>query len=391
MAVQLAAIRALAAEVSPSMVELRRDIHANPELGHREFETTKRVADALSAAGVASRSRMTATGLVAEIGRDGPTVGFRADLDALPIDEAALVPFRSTTPGVMHACGHDAHTAIGVGIAAVLKQLELPGRVRFIFQPAEEIFPGGALDMVKEGAAENLSSILAFHVDPSIETGTVGLRTGAITGSSDGFSIELSGPGGHTARPHETVDLVLAAGKVITELTTLLDRVIDARKPVAVVFGQVIGGNAANVIPTRVQLNGTARTLDREVWEMLPALLDRLTEQIVAPYGASAAVHYSRGIPPVINDAGVIEQLQISMREALGSANVLSSYASLGGEDFSRYLETVPGALVRLGVGFGDRSLDLHSASFDLDERAIEVGIAAGAHALIRLLEDANG
>ena len=391
MADQLAAIRSLATDVAPSMVQLRREIHAHPELGHHEFETTRRVAQALAEAGVASRSRMTATGLIAEIGGEGPTVGFRADLDALPIDETTTLPFRSTVPGVMHACGHDAHTAIGVGIAAVLKQIELPGRIRFIFQPAEEIFPGGALDMVKEGAAENLTSILAFHVDPSIETGTVGLRPGAITGSSDGFSIELSGPGGHTARPHETVDLVLVAGKVITELITLLDRVIDARKPVAVVFGQVAGGHAANVIPNRVQLSGTARTLDREVWEMLPALLDRLTDQIVAPYGASAAVHYSRGIPPVINDAGVIEQLRTSMMEALGSGQVLSSYASLGGEDFSRYLETVPGALIRLGVGIDGRSLDLHSASFDLDERAIEVGIVAGAHALIRQLEDANG
>ncbi len=382
----LAQIRRLAGQTADEMVELRREIHRHPELGHEEFETTKRVAHALNAAGIQTRSRITATGLIADVGCERPIVGFRADLDALPIEERTNVPYRSQVPGAMHACGHDAHTAIGVGIARVLNQLDLPGTVRFVFQPAEEVFPGGAYDLVREGVTDGMSSIMAFHVDPSMKAGKVGLRAGAITSSSDRFSIEVEGPGGHTARPHETVDAIHAAAKVVTDLPALLDRLVDARQPFAVVFGQIHGGHVDNVIPSLVTLSGTCRALDRELWDSLPLLVERLAHEIVAPYGAKAVVRYQRGIPPVVNDPHVTTTLERALTVALGDQAVGLTMASLGAEDFSRYLEVVPGSLVRLGVGFGEAARDLHSASFDLDEAAIEVGIIGGAYGLIELL-----
>lgn len=385
-----AQIRRLAGQIADEMVELRRDIHRHPELGNEEFETTKRVAHALEASGIPTRSRITATGLLAEVGGPGPIVGFRADLDALPIDERTDVPFRSQVPGAMHACGHDAHTAIAVGIAKVMNQLEIPGTVRFVFQPAEEVFPGGAYELVREGVTDGVSSIMAFHVDPSMRAGRIGLRAGPITSSSDRFSIEIEGPGGHTARPHETVDAIHAAAKVVTDLPALLDRLVDARRPFAVVFGQIHGGHVDNVIPPSVTMSGTCRALDRELWDSLPLLVERLTHEIVAPYGAKAAVRYQRGIPPVVNDQQVTASLERAFKAALGEHAVGLTMASLGAEDFSRYLEVVPGSLVRLGVGFADRDRDLHSASFDMDEAAIEVGIIGGVYALVELLAQAG-
>lgn len=383
-------IRRLAAEIHADMVQLRRAIHRRPELGHHEFETTKRVAHALAEGGIASTMREAGTGLIAEVGQGGPIVGFRADLDALPIDELTEVPFRSQVPGVMHACGHDAHTAIAVGIATVLHRLEIPGRVRFIFQPAEETFPGGAFDLVREGVTEGLSAITAFHVDPSLRAGNVGLRAGAITSSSDRFEIQIAGPGGHTARPHETVDTIHAAAKIVTDLPAMLDRLIDARRPFAVVFGQMHGGHVDNVIPSTVTMSGTCRTLDRGLWNEFPLLVERLAHDIAAPFGAKALVHYQRGIPPVVNDEAVTATLERSLTEALGEEHVRSTEASLGAEDFSRYLELVPGSLVRLGVGFDHGTFDLHSSSFDLDEGAIETGIVAGSASLLELLRDAG-
>ena len=233
-------LRGLVAEVLPTVTELRRAIHRHPELSFAEFATTDRVAEVLRHGGLNPQVRESGTGLIAEIG-DGPKlVGFRSDLDALPILEPADNPHASQIPGVMHACGHDAHTAIGVGIALALARIPLPGRIRFIFQPGEESFPGGAVEMVREGAVADMSSIIAFHVDPSLEVGSIGLRTGAITGSADRFTVRLEGPGGHTARPHRTVDLVYAAGRVITDLPFLVGRAIDPRRPLAVVFGGLL-------------------------------------------------------------------------------------------------------------------------------------------------------
>ncbi|MGH8911935.1 MAG: amidohydrolase, partial [Acidimicrobiia bacterium] len=368
-------LRGLVAEVLPTITELRRAIHRNPELSFQEFATTERVATVLRHGGLDPKVRDSGTGLAVEVGSGKRVVGFRADLDALPISEPADSPYASQQPGVMHACGHDAHTAIAAGIALTLARVPLPGRVRFIFQPGEEHFPGGAIDMIRDGLTENLAAILAFHVDPTLEAGTVGLRTGPITGSADRFTIRLEGPGGHTARPHRTVDLIYAAGRLVTELTGLIDRLVDPRRPVAVVFGRIQGGTVANVIPTTVELGGTVRTIDRSLWDEIPGLIGDLTRQIVQPTGARATVDYIRGIPPVVNDPGIIDATRMAVIEALDPSAVVPTATSMGAEDFSQYLDTVPGALVRLGSLPDVGPVDLHSAGFVFNEAALETGV----------------
>lgn len=380
-------VRAIAARVAPRAIELRRAIHRRPELGRQEFATTQLVVRALAGAGITSRVRPANTGLIAEVGMGGSLVGFRADLDALPIHEQTGLPFASELPGLMHACGHDAHTAIAVGIALALTELKtLPGRVRFVFQPAEELFPGGADELMGEGAIDGVEAIIAFHVDPALPPGQIGFKTGPITSSSDRFLITIDGPGGHTARPHDSVDTIYAAGQVITQLPAFLDRLVDARRPLSLVFGRVQGGMAGNVIPTSVELSGTCRSLDHDTWERMPKLIDRLVHEIVAPLGATAAVTYDVGIPPVINDQFVVAEVEYAVSSVLGTHAVALTHASLGAEDFSYFLQEIPGALFRLGAELPDRRIDLHSAWFDIDEAAIETGIVAGTAALLRLM-----
>jgi amidohydrolase len=381
-------LRGLVAEILPSVIDLRRTIHRHPELAHEEYRTTELVASTLRGASLSPRTRTPHTGLTLELGSGSPAFGFRADLDALPIQEPEGLGFRSEVPGVMHACGHDLHAAIGVGLALALDRLgPLPGRVRFIFQPAEETFPGGALEMVREGAAEGLAGVVAFHVDPTLEPGKMGLRSGAITGSADRFYITLEGPGGHTARPHRTVDLVYAAARVVTDVPALLGRLTDARSPMALVFGKATAGTADNVIPTVAELSGTCRTLDRGLWEELPALLERVVQEVVAPTGAKVLVHYQRGIPPVINDEQVVARCQQAIATVLGPEALAQAPTSMGAEDFARFTEAVPGALLRLGARPPGREVDLHSASFLADEAALETGLLAGLAVLLGLLQ----
>lgn len=369
-------------------MDLRRTIHRHPEVGHTEVRTTAALAEFLDASGLAPRVRESGTGLTVDVGEgDGPMVAFRSDLDALPVTEQNAVPYASEVPGLMHACGHDVHAAIGAGMARVMAAHGgLPGRARFIFQPAEETIPGGAEAMVREGVMEGVREIMAFHVDPSIPPGTVGVRAEAITGASDRFTVHLTGPGGHTSRPHQTVDLVHAAGRLIVDLPALLQRRNDPRNPVVVVFGRVSGGSAENVIPTRIELGGTVRLFDLDLWRTLPPLVERLVHEIVAPTGAAAAIEYERGSPPVVNDAGVIETIRAAATEILGPDSVLPTHRSLGSEDFSWFLERAPGALIRLGSGLPDRRVDLHSADFDIDERAIPTGMLVGSLALLRMM-----
>lgn len=384
-------VRGLVAEVLPTVTELRRAIHRHPELSFQEFATTERVETVLRHGGLTPRVRPEGTGLVVEVGQGKRVVGFRADLDALPIDEPADNPFASRTPGVMHACGHDAHTAIAAGIALALSRIDVAGRVRFVFQPGEESFPGGAATMVREGVMEDLGAIVAFHVDPSLAPGHVGLRTGAITGSADRFTIRLEGPGGHTARPHRSVDLIYAAGRVATELPALLDRMLDPRRPLTVVFGRIAGGTAENVIPTSVEMGGTARTLDRGLWEELPLLIESLAGQIASPIGAKVAVEYLRGIPPVVNDPSVIDLARHAISLQLGPSAVTATATSMGAEDFANYLDHAPGALLRLGSAPSQGMTDLHSAGFVFNEEALGTGLLAGAATLVNLLERRSG
>ena len=381
------ALRALVADETDHAIELRRAIHRHPELGWHEFRTTQAVAAALEAVGLKPRIRIGSAGLVCDVGEGQPRVAFRADLDALPIQEKGTAPYASEVPNTTHACGHDAHTAIGVGIARVMNRWDgFDGAVRFLFQPAEELIPGGAEAMVKEGEMEGIESILAFHVDPSIAPGTVGLRADAITGASDRLHVTLNGPGGHTSRPHQTVDLVSAAAKLVVDLPAHLARRTDPRRPVAIVFGRIVGGSAENVIPTSVELGGTIRLFDLDLWRTLPPIVESLIHDIVSPLGATAKVEYEQGSPPVVNDERVIGVVRCAATSVLGSDSVLSTEQSLGSEDFSWFLQDAPGALVRLGARLPDRQVDLHAADFEVDERCIPTGIHVGAATLAQLL-----
>jgi amidohydrolase len=383
-------LRAAIATETDETVALRRAIHRRPELGHHEFETTKLVAEHLATAGLSPEIRSTDVGLVVDVGSGAPLVAFRADLDALPVLETSGVDFASETPGVMHACGHDAHTAIAAGLARAMATMDLPGRVRFLFQPAEEAVPGGAVEMVDEGRVTDASSILAFHVDPSIPAGTVGLRPGPITGAADRIRITVSGPGGHTSRPHKTSDVVHAAAAIVTQLPPLVQRRTDPREPVAVVFGMIQGGTAENVIPTEVTLAGTVRMFDPDLWRGMPPLVERLVAEIVAPLDTAASVEYERGSPPVVNDRGILDIVERAAMSVLGPDGILPTGQSLGAEDFAWFLEEVPGALVRLGAQPQGRNVDLHAADFELDETAIPMGMMVAGASLLALLDAAG-
>ncbi|MFP5331343.1 MAG: amidohydrolase [Acidimicrobiia bacterium] len=365
--------------VLPAVVEVRRSIHRRPELAKQEFATTDLIANRLTAANLHPRLRTPKSGLTVDVGTEGPLVVFRADLDALPITEPPGLSFASENPGVMHACGHDAHTAIALGLALLWAEVGNDRRVRFVFQPSEEVFPGGADEIVAEGWLKGAEAIVAFHVDPHMQTGMVGVKPGPITSSADRFSILLEGPGGHTARPHETVDIVQAAGHVIANLAGIVARHIDARSPLAITFGQVHGGTADNVIPTSVQMSGTARTPDHDAWEQIPELVRRVAAELATPYGATVDVRYNRGLPPVVNDPTLVGRLAPVIEHALGPDTVTTTYTSMGGEDFAVYLNETPGVLFRLGcAGANSKSNDLHSASFMLDEKSLRTGLHAG-------------
>ncbi|MDP9494979.1 MAG: amidohydrolase [Actinomycetota bacterium] len=373
-------VAGLAGEITPLAVELRRRLHRHPEPSHQEHRTTALIADALAESGIEYHLRSPRTGLWVDIGGQ-PSIGFRADLDALPITEPEDNNPVSENPGWMHACGHDAHSAIAFGIASVLDRLELPSGVRLLFQPAEESFPGGAIEMVEDGLVDGLKGLIAFHIDPTLPTGQIGSRSGPITASADKFTLVLEGPGGHTARPHRTVDLIADAARLIHELPGSMRRTIDARSPFTIAFGSIHGGEAGNVIPTRVEIEGTVRTLDGSLWGLLPALVDKAVSSLLTISDASYTLAYSQAVPPVVNDAGLVGASTSGIIEMLGPDAVVPTEASMGGEDFSNYLARVPGALFRLGSGGSGG--DLHSPSFNLDEASIGFGIRAGVAALL--------
>ena len=361
------------------LVAFRRDLHAHPELGRQEHRTTAVIADRLRAAGLSPQVLAVGTGLVCDVGTgDGPLVVLRADIDALPLQDSKDVGYRSTVAGVCHACGHDVHTTVVLGAGLALAASPPPsGTVRLLFQPAEEVMPGGALDVLAEGWLDGAASVFALHCDPSLEVGRVGLRAGPITGAADMLTVRLTGPGGHTSRPHNTVDLVHVLSTLATGLPDALSRLVDPRAGLCLVWGHISAGVAANAIPREGVLRGTLRVLDKNVWQEAPDLVRRLVDGLVAPYGALATVTYDRGVPPVVNEPAANAVLTAAVTSTLGAAAAVPTLQSLGGEDFSWYLEKVPGAMARLGVRppGTERSLDLHQSAFDVDEDAIAVGV----------------
>ena len=359
------------------VVTLRRRLHACPELAYAEHRTTELIVAQLDSLGLSPQVMPVGTGVLCELGTGtGPVVALRADIDALPIPDEKDVPYRSTVDGVCHGCGHDAHTAILLAAAADLVTLDLPGRVRLVFQPAEESLPGGALAAIEAGALKDVELIFALHCDPRLETGRIGLRTGPITAACDHVQITLSGAGGHTARPHLTVDLVYALGRLITEVPAMLSRRVDPRAAMSLVWGTVTAGRAVNAIPMTGRVAGTLRVLDREAWDAAEPLVRELVADVVAASGARADVRYVRGVPPVDNEPGAVAVQQAAAAAAVGGVNISSTEQSMGGEDFAWYLDGVSGALARLGVRRpGAPAFDLHQGTFDIDESALDVGV----------------
>ena len=365
-----------ASNVPFDVVAVRRDLHAHPELAYAETRTTSLISDWLTAFGLTPRVLPDGTGVLCDIGADGPVVALRADIDALPLTDEKAVAYRSTNDGVCHGCGHDAHTAILLGAAQLLAAEKPPGRVRLIFQPAEETVPGGATVAIAAGALDGVGQIFALHCDPRLPTGKIGLRVGPSTAACDHIEVVLRGAGGHTARPHMTQDVVYALGRLITELPGLLSRRVDPRAALSLVWGAVDAGRAANAIPMNGRLRGTLRVFGREAWDTAGPLVTSLVEQIVAPCGVSAETIYTRGVPPVVNAAPAVAVQRAAVRSALGRDALVDTEQSMGGEDFAWYLEAVPGALARLGVrAAGGGAFDLHQGTFDIDERALDVGV----------------
>ncbi|MEV7104684.1 amidohydrolase [Streptomyces atroolivaceus] len=376
---------ALPDDLRAELIAFRRDLHMHPELGNQEFRTTAAIKARLEKAGLEPQVLPGGTGLVCDVGEwDGvtPMLALRGDIDALPIpDTKAGVSYRSTVPDRAHACGHDVHTSCVLGAGLVLSELDrqglLPRPVRLLFQPAEEVLPGGAADAVAAGVLEGVGRIIGVHCDPKVDVGRIGLRIGPITSACDRVEVSLDGPGGHTARPHLTTDLVTAAARVATDVPALLARRVDARAGLAVTWGRLQTGHAPNVIPQHAELSGTVRCLDLESWRQAPDLVHAAIDEVAGMYRAKTVIDYVRGVPPVVNEAETIGLLDAAMTIRRGSYAIEDTEQSLGGEDFSWYLEKIPGAMARLGVRApGDtRGLDLHRGNFDVDEEAITVGV----------------
>lgn len=377
-------------EHEAELVAFRRNLHAHPELSRQEFATTDLVGERLQLAGLRVTRLASGAGLIADLGDDdGPTIAVRADLDALAMDDDKTVPYASQVPGVAHACGHDVHTAVVLGAALHLSSaaVEPAGRVRFIFQSAEEQVPGGALDVLAEGGLDAVDAIVALHCEPKLDAGVIAVRDGAITSAADSVRISLAGPGGHTARPELTVDLISVAARVIAELPSQvasrlrsLGRGHPGTDPadglVKIVFGAVHAGDAANVIPTHAELRASVRTPSLEVWEVLPELVPEVVADLVD--GVEHQVEYVHGVPPVVNAPEVNALVRRAAAAGPSPVAVVEAPRSWGGDDFAWLARAVPGAYVRLGVhdpAWGAERLDLHAGRFDVDERAIAVGV----------------
>jgi amidohydrolase len=384
----LAVVETVVDKREDELVDLRRDLHAHPELSWQERRTTDLVSHHLDAIGW-QLTRTGESGLIADLGAgDGPSVALRADLDALPVNDLTADAWRSQVPGVAHACGHDVHTTALLGAAYAVAEVHaaglLTGRVRLLFQPAEEVMPGGAARLIELGALDDVTRIFCLHCDPTIDVGQVGLREGPITGAADSLAIRLSGAGGHTSRPHLTEDLTFALAKIVTELPAVLSRRLDPRSGVSVVWGRLEAGRAVNVIPDVGTLAGTVRTLDSVTWNRMQEHIRRHVAEIVAPYGVEAEVDYQHGVPPVVNDAASVALLGRAVDEVLGTRGRAPTSQSLGGEDFAWYLTRVPGAMGRLGTRVpGGPTYDIHQGNMQVDERATAIGAKVLAMAAV--------
>ncbi len=386
-------IIARARALHKTQVAWRRELHAHPELSDQEFGTTAFLRKKLKGLGCRILRIDLPTGVLAELAgsAQGPTVAIRSDIDALPVLEQTGLPFKSKQPGVMHACGHDMHMATVLGAATVLSDLRksLPGKVRFIFQPSEEMPPGGARPMIANGAVEGVSQIFGLHVDPHVPTGKIGLRDGATMAAVLDFDLVIKGKGGHAARPHDAVDAIVTASEVVQSIQAIVSREFDPMEPVVITFGQMVGGTARNVIADEVRLVGTARTLSESAYKKLPTAIKRTAQAVCRARGAVCEMKVIAGYPVLRNDAATNRLYRESYGGLFGSGQVVTTEAVLGGEDFACYVEKVPGAMFRLGIMNKRLKADQpwHSPRFMADEQALVYGTSLLVSATLNFLD----
>jgi len=376
------------------LIDFRRELHRNPELSFAEHQTTQRILATLRAAGL-SPQKMADTGAFVDIGEGPIRIAFRADIDALPVIEETDLEYCSLVEGVAHACGHDIHTTVMLGVALSLGKLNeaglLNGRVRVIFQPAEEKLPGGALSVIEQGLLDEVPRVLALHCDPRIDAGHIGTRIGAITSASDTIRIEVNGHGGHTSRPHLTEDIVFAMSQIATQVPAVLGRKVDVRSAVSVVWGQIHAGSAPNAIPATGYLAGTMRCLDGDIWYEAGELLDNAVRQIAAPYGVEIKLQHTRGVPPVVNAPAETALIEDAARREFGADAIELTPQSMGGEDFAWMTQKVPGAMLRLGTRTpGGKTYDLHRGDYMPDESCIGIGVRIMTAAAMQAVREAN-
>ncbi len=367
----------LSKEILPDLIKLRRHLHAHPELSGQEYQTAALVAGELRKAGWEVTEGVGKTGVVAEIGNEmGPVVGLRVDMDALPIEEKTGLDYASLTQGLMHACGHDLHTCIGLGVAKILAKTKIKtSRIRIIFQHAEEIAQG-ANWMREERVLDGMEALFGVHVYPDLPVGKIGIRSGTFTAAAAELEIDIIGNGGHGARPHEGIDSIWIAAKVISGLQEAISRRLDALKPVVISFGKIAGGNAFNVIAESVKLLGTVRCLDIKLYEKLPLWIEKIVQNIASNYGAEAHINFKSIAPPVFNDPELTNLLSKCAKNFMDEKNIVYlENPSLGAEDFAFFLQDVPGTMFRLGVAGDQGCAPLHSGYFSLDERCLGLGI----------------
>jgi amidohydrolase len=383
----LSQIREIADKLAPRLIEIRRHLHSHPELSGQEYQTAAYIAGVLSSCGLQVQELVGKTGVVAELlgaEKDSRLLAIRTDMDALPIQERTGLAFASHHPGIMHACGHDVHTTVGLGTAMVLSQISepLPGDMRFLFQPAEETAQG-ANWMVRDGVMDQVDSIFSLHVFPTIPGGSVGIRYGALTAAADDLELTIVGESGHGARPHEAIDAIWIASQVLTTLQQAISRTQNPLRPVVLTIGKIEGGRAPNIIADRVRMLGTVRSLHPETSAMLPAWIEQIVAGVCQTHGAKYELNYRRGVPSVQNDLALTQIVESAAQEAWGSDRVqILLEPSLGAEDFSIYLDHAPGTMFRLGVGHTDRpNHPLHHPQFEIDEAAIVTGVVTMAYA----------
>jgi amidohydrolase len=392
----LATIKSLSEKYCQDVIEFRRHLHANPELSYQEFNTLKYVAQQLRSFGIEPKEGIANTGLLAEINGKNPTkktIALRADMDALPIVEANNVSYKSKNPGVMHACGHDVHTASLLGTAKILNEVkdQFEGTVRLLFQPGEEKNPGGASYMIRDGALENPrpASIIGQHVFPLLPAGKIGFREGMYMASADEIYLRVIGKGGHGAAPDLCIDPIVIASHIIIALQQIISRHANPRQPTVLTFGNIVGLGATNIIPNEVNIAGTFRAMNEEWRESALQKIKKMAESMAEGMGAKCQVEISRGYPYLENDPELTRRIKAATGEYVGLENVVDIDISLGAEDFAYYSQVVPASFYRLGTRNETKGITsyVHTPTFDIDEDALKVGPGLMAWMAVKELE----